>query len=73
MRRTKALVATGDLSSAVQGQFFALFRGCRPPLAAARSLTLWTLSNEPGLPRAKDSSLPGSRFSQVRSGTEPIG
>jgi hypothetical protein len=42
-----------------KGSFLLFFRGCRPPLSAARSLTLWTLSNEPGLPRAKNWSLLG--------------
>jgi hypothetical protein len=38
--------------------FSYFLRGCRPPRSAARVLTLWTPSNEPGLPRAKGSSLP---------------
>ena len=32
------------------------FRGCRSPLSATRALTLWIVSNEPGLLRAKDAS-----------------
>src|SRR5689334_1149531 len=40
-----------NLSSAVQGQVFLLLLGDAPPRSAARTLTLWTLSNEPGLLR----------------------
>ena len=39
-----------------KGIVLLFFRGYRSPLSATRALTLWIVSNEPGLLRAKDSS-----------------
>ena len=66
-------IRTRCLSLKIQGQFFDFFRGCWRPLWTTRSLTIWIASI--GLIRCPliPAYLRGSRVSQGRSGTEPIG
>src|SRR5208337_2975447 len=45
-----------------KGYFFGFSRGCRRPISAARSLTLWTLPNGPSLLQLKHTSLSGIAF-----------
>ena len=45
--------------SQFKGSFSAFFRGCLPPLSAARTLTLWIVSDGPDLLLANGSSLSG--------------
>ena len=61
------------LSLKIQGQFFDFFGECWRPLWTTRSLTIWILFRWSALLSTSTCLSSGSRVSQGRSGTEPIG